>query len=61
VNFVRTAFSLGSDGFSLGDFFATPRIDAIAAKVSNTLMRRHAEEQKRLLIGDSSAVEEGVL
>ena len=61
VNFVRTAFCIGSEGFSLGDFFAAPRIAAIAAKVAAALMHGHVEEQKRRLLGDSSRVEEGVL
>ncbi|WP_283016217.1 non-ribosomal peptide synthetase/type I polyketide synthase [Marilutibacter maris] len=61
VNFARVTFSLGGDGLSLGDFFTGPRISALSEKIAEATMRVRTEERKQRLLGDSTAVEEGVL
>jgi amino acid adenylation domain-containing protein len=61
VNFVQLNFSLDGEQFAIRHFFDAPAIAAVAARIAAALMDGRATDQKKRLLDQGRAIEEGVL
>ncbi|MBL8300797.1 MAG: amino acid adenylation domain-containing protein [Rhodanobacteraceae bacterium] len=61
VNFVQLNFALDSEQFAIRHFFAVPTIAGVAARITAALMDGRANDQKKRLLDQGLAIEEGVL